>query len=108
MGHVLVNRFKNSICEKKKSYTKSRKSLIFFPFSKIKFRLFQNQYSTHIVWNEIRKSKHENGRQQFLLPAGASGLNELVNYYKLLPHYHKSEAASSNGLDIVCLLKENE
>ncbi|MFB4338844.1 hypothetical protein, partial [Bacillus sp. BR_16] len=65
IGHVLVKRLKNSICKKKKSYSKSGLSCIFFTYSKIKYRSFQKQYSKHMVWNGIRKSIHENGRQQF-------------------------------------------
>ena len=35
-----------------------------------------------MVWNGIRKSVHENGRQNNFVAASANGLNELVNYYK--------------------------
>ncbi|AZJ23745.1 hypothetical protein CT694_29500 (plasmid) [Bacillus wiedmannii bv. thuringiensis] len=61
----MVKRLKNSICKKKKSYTKSGLSRSFFTYLKIKFHSFQNKYGKHMIWNEIRKSIHENGRQQF-------------------------------------------
>ncbi|OJD55355.1 hypothetical protein BAU25_22600 [Bacillus albus] len=61
----MVKRLKNSICKKKKSYTKSGLSYIFITCLKIKFHSFQNQYGKHMVWNDFRKSIHENGRQQF-------------------------------------------
>lgn len=102
---VLENRFKNSICEMKKSYTKSRQGLIFLLFQKWYSVLFEI-ITTH-TWFVMKWKKYIwKWQTTILLPAGASELNELVNYKKLLSHYQKSEAASSNGLDIVCLIKK--